>query len=447
MTRYARFVLVLCLASSVALTATSGHHTRTNGSVPALPASVVVRARSPIELPSIERFAAARGFRVLHRAPELSALRFALPRGVSFPAGMSALWRAPAVVYVEPSHGMTASDVPADPLYERQRSYLDPVHAPEAWDIETGRPEVVVAILDTGLDVTHPDLQGRVWTNAREIPGNGIDDDGNECVDDVHGCAFVSTPDEGCRDAAGGDVSDDSGHGTFVAGVIAANADGAGMVGVARGVTVMPVKVLDCGGGGNSIELAQGILYAAKNGARVLNISLGGATDPLIVREAVRIATSEYGALVVAASGNNGGDGVAYPARYPEVLAVGAASIDDPGSRAPFSAAGPEVDVAAIGQGVIGTVPSGMCTLFAVCISGLHAAGDGTSFAAPQVAGLAALLLSRRAGMTPAALIAQIKAAADPVTDPGEWAGAGRVNMLRALELPYRLGVPGAARD
>lgn len=447
MTRYARFALVLCLASSVALTATNGHHTRTNASVPALPASVVVRARSPIELPSIERFAAARGFRVLHRARELSALRFALPRSVSLPRGMSALWGAPGVIYVEPSHNMAASDVPTDPLYARQRSYLDPVHAPEAWDIETGRPEVVVAILDTGMDLTHPDLQGRVWTNAREISGNGIDDDGNECVDDVHGCAFVSTPDEGCRAAAGGDVSDDSGHGTFVSGVIAANADGAGMVGVARGVTVMPVKVLDCGGGGNSIELAQGILYAARNGARVLNISLGGATDPLIVREAVRIATAEYGALVVAASGNNGGDGVAYPARYPEVLAVGAASVEDPDGRAPFSAAGPEVDVVAIGQGVIGTVPSGMCTLFAVCISGLHAAGDGTSFAAPQVAGLAALLLSRRAGMTPEALVAQIKAAADPVPDSDDWAGAGRINMLRALELPYRLGVPGAARD
>lgn len=447
MTRCARFVLILCVASSVALTATRGRMARSHGAPTVAPSSIVVRARSPLAFTAFERFAAARGYRVVSRAPELSALRLALPRGVSLPSGMSTLWGAPGVAYVEPAYAMTRSDVPADPLYERQRPYLDPVRAPEAWDIETGRPEVIVATLDTGMDLTHPDLQGRVWTNAGEVPGNGIDDDGNECVDDVHGCAFVSDPDEGCRTATGGDVGDDSGHGTFVAGVIAANADGAGMVGVARGVTVMPVKVLDCGGGGSSIELAQGILYAAKNGARVLNISLGGATDPLIVREAVRIVTAEYGALVVAASGNDGDEGVAYPARYPEVLAVGAASLDNPDSRAPFSAAGPEIDVVAIGQGVIGTVPSGMCTLFAVCISGLHAAGDGTSFAAPQAAGLAALLLSRRAGLTPAALIAQIKSAADPVPDSDDWAGAGRINMLRALELPYRLGVPGAARE
>jgi subtilisin family serine protease len=306
---------------------------------------------------------------------------------------------------------------------------------------------VIVAILDTGVDVSHPDLQGRIWSNPNEVAGNGVDDDANGCVDDVNGCAFVTFPEPGCRQALGGDVADDIGHGTFVSGIVAANGDDAGMVGVARGATVLPVKVLDCEGSGNSLELAQGIFYAAKNGARILNVSLGGPTDPLIVREAVRVAAEEYGALVVAASGNSGGEGVAYPARYPQALAVGAASVADPGARASFSTAGPEVDVVAIGEGIIGTVPPEMCGIFAECIGGHHAAGDGTSFAAPQVAGLVALLLSRRPSLTPQAIVDHLRATADPVREPGNWAGAGRVNMLETVQPPFRLGVPGTARD
>jgi subtilisin family serine protease len=212
----------------------------------------------------------------------------------------------------------------------------------------------------------------------------------------------------------------------------------------------MPVRVLDCEGSGNSIDLAQGIRYAVANGADVVNISLGGDTDSQIVREAVAEAR-ERGVLIVAASGNSGVTGVAYPARYPTVLAVGAASASDPDRRAPFSTAGPEVDVVAIGEGIVSTVPRSICgSSFFDCIdAGAYAQGDGTSFAVPQVTGLAALMISRVPGMNPDAVIAAIKATARPRPqgDLPDWAGAGLIDMAAALRPRYQLGAPGTTRN
>jgi subtilisin family serine protease len=345
---------------------------------------------------------------------------------------------------------MTAADVPTDPLYDRQRGYLEPVGAPAAWDIQQGRPDVIVAVLDTGVDTTHPDLAGRIWTNTGEVAANGIDDDANGCIDDVHGCAYADIVEPSCTPAINGAIEDDVGHGTFVAGIIGASGNDAGMVGVARNTTLMPVKMLDCEGHGNSLALAQAILYAAKSGARVINISLGGPGDSVIVREAVRIATEDYGALIVAASGNTGEAGVSYPGRYDQVLAVGAASRDDPNKRAPFSSHGAEVDVVAIGEGVVGTVPEFACPEgFLPCLDDGYAQGEGTSFAAPQVAGLAALVFAQRPGLPPQSVHDLIRASADPVPpgDRPDWAGAGRINMLHALAPQFRLGAPGVTKN
>ena len=140
-----------------------------------------------------------------------------------------------------------------------------------------------------------------------------------------------------------------------------------------------------------------------------------------------------------------------YPARYPEVLAVGAESAAHPGQRAPFSGAGPEVDVVAIGEGIIGTVPKGACRTFLTCMPNddTHAIGDGTSFAAPQVTGLVALMLSHNRYLTPDQIINVVEATADPLPggDPPTWAGAGRINMLRALTPQFHLGAPGTTRN
>ncbi|TAK65003.1 MAG: hypothetical protein EPO22_05370 [Dehalococcoidia bacterium] len=457
---YARLAIVAVLATA-ALTPTRPASTSGDGpsgqlalsppGVPLRPPSgIVVRAKSPADLDRVAAYARANGFWVNERAPSLSALRLAAPDGVSVDAAIAQLDAVDGVAYAEPAYTMMRADVPADPLYTREAAYLDIERAPDAWGIETGNASTLVAVLDTGIDLTHPDLQGRIWTNAREIAGNGVDDDGNGCIDDVRGCAFVSDPSPGCTAAHDGAIDDDLGHGTFVTGIIAANANTAGMVGVARGVTILPVKVLDCDGAGDSLAVAQGVLYAAKEGARIVNISLGGPADSAILREAVRIAHDDYGVLVVAASGNTGAVGVAYPARYPNVLAVGAAAGDNPDKRAAFSTTGPEIDVVAIGQDIVGTVPKSSCGVFLPCLAaGPYAVGDGTSFAAPQVTGLVALVLSHTPTLSAASLLGIVKATAHavPAGDRSDWAGAGRIDMLQALERQFRLGAPGVTRN
>ncbi len=411
--------------------------------------SIVVRARRADDLDAVTNLALALGYRVMSRAEQPPAINVARPTGVSIARAITDFSSKPGVLYAEPAYPMRVSDTPTDPLYADE-SYLKVVRAPEAWDIETGEPGIIVGVLDTGLDVGHPDLAGRVWTNVREIPGNGVDDDNNGCVDDVNGCAFVQAPEGNCGAPVSGDVHDDLGHGTFVSGIIAANANGKGMVGVARGVTIMPVKVLDCTGGGFSFSLAQGILYAAQNGAKVLNVSLGGPVDSAYIKEAIRIARVDYGVLLVAATGNDPSS-IQYPARYDTTLAVGATSDTDPTQRAPFSPAGPEVDVVAVGEGIVGTVPRGTCAAFLPCTGddGLYAVGSGTSFAAPQVTGLVALMLSRNPYLGPDQIESVIKNSADPLpagVTPG-WAGAGRINMLRAVKPAFSLGIPGTARN
>jgi subtilisin family serine protease len=415
-----------------------------------VPDSLVVRAGDATSLDAVVRASTSRGFTLMSATPSMFAAHVRGPASMTLPQSVAALSALPGVVYVEPLYELAAADVPNDPLYVRQQPYLEAVSAPAAWDIEQGNPSVIVAVLDTGIDVTHPDLQGRIWTNAAEIAANGVDDDANGCIDDVNGCAYADMVGDACEPAVHGDVVDDIGHGTFVAGIVAANgSNNAGMVGVARNAMVMPVKMLDCRGSGNSLALAQAILYAAQSGARVINVSLGGPGDSIIVREAVRVATDDYGVLIVAATGNTGEAGITYPARYEQVLAVGAASAEEPDRRAEFSSHGPEVDVVAVGEGIVGTVPEGSCDRFRACIDGRYAADDGTSFAAPQVAALAALVVSRRPDLPPRSVHDLIKASADPVP-PGDrpnWAGAGRINMLHALQPQFRLGVPGVTKN
>jgi len=413
------------------------------------PDTIVVRARSVGDLPLVADLTAALGYSVLQQVEEPPALLVKLPPGVTLPQGVTGYTTKDGVLYAEPAYPFASTDLPPDPLFaSHQQPYLARMGAPQAWDIVTGSPGVIVAVLDTGLDVSHPDLRERVWRNPVDVP-NGADDDGDGCVDDVHGCAFLYTPSEGCAEASGGDIADDLGHGTFVAGIIGASGNGSGMVGVARGVTILPVKILDCKGSGNTFSLAQGILYAVQRGARVLNVSLGGPVDSAYVREAIRIARVDYGALLVAATGNSGGD-VSYPAKYAEVLAVAATDAGG-NARAPYSNSGPEVDVAAIGEGIIGTVRAEGCPSFITCLEGSPGYGSagGTSFAAPLVSGLAALVLSRNPFLSPDAVAGVIRSTADPLPagDRVGWAGGGRINMQRALLLPFRLGAPGSTRN
>ena len=337
---------------------------------------------------------------------------------------------------------------PNDPLYQSQADYLQAIDAPAAWDIQTGDPNVIVAVLDSGVDIAHPDLSANIWTNANAGPN-----DGNNCGNDLNGCNFVDGQDvdPSCQgastaEAPNPDVTPDFWHGTFVAGEIGAQGDNQiGVTGVDWNISLMVVRVGDCTGP-DPDSVAQGILYAARNGARVINMSFGlsPGSDNVChepspaVAAAVQQAHDVYGAVLVAPTGNEAAPNafhgcVEYPAAYPQVIAVGASEPD--GSRAPFSQYGPEVAVAAPGVGIISTVtpPAGQDQ----DPSALYRLANGTSFAAPLVAGEAALLISQNHLLSADQVRSLIEAGANPVDagDTPNWAGAGIVDLAASLRL------------
>ncbi|MBW4470161.1 MAG: S8 family serine peptidase [Stenomitos rutilans HA7619-LM2] len=258
---------------------------------------------------------------------------------------------------------------------------LNQVNAPTAWAQGYTGQGIVVAVVDTGVDITHPDLKDNIWTNAKEISGNGIDDDKNGFVDDINGWDFVD------RDNTPLDLT---GHGTHVAGTIAAARNDIGVTGVAYNAKIMPVRVIGSDGG-SDLNIAAGIRYAAENGANVINLSLGGSASTAIA-DAVQYA-SQKGALVVMASGNDGGNQPVSPANLATQwgLAVGATDINQ--QVATFSdraGAIPLHYVVAPGVNVVSTTPNNTYQSY-----------SGTSMAAPHVSGVAALVLNANPKLTP----------------------------------------------
>ncbi len=259
----------------------------------------------------------------------------------------------------------------------------------KAWDYldEKGYMEnlsnVVVAVIDTGVDYTHPDLANSMWVNANEIPGNGVDDDGNGYVDDVYGVSTVGNIFD-----SNGDPMDDNGHGTHVAGIIAANGE---MAGVACGAKIMAIKAGQASGIFHDSDIIEAINYAVMMGADVINMSFGGYGRSAMVEDALAMAYSK--AVLVAAAGNEGADlnmaGPVYPAAYNFVLGVMA--LDTSGSMtASYSNTdavrrnSKEYEVAALGTSMYSTLPNGE-----------YATWSGTSMATPYVSAIAALLRSK----------------------------------------------------
>ena len=261
---------------------------------------------------------------------------------------------------------------------------LNMINAPEAWSAGFTGAGVVVAVIDTGVDFNHPEFASRIWSNAGEIAGNGLDDDGNGYIDDIRGWDFVdydNTPLDG------------NGHGTHVAGTIAGANDGVGVTGVAFDATIMAVRVLDNAGSGFLSSVVSGIYYAANNGADVINLSLGSTSGTSSLDTAVKYAQS-LGVVVVMAAGNNGGVSPIYPAAYADEWGIAAGAVDSSGRLTGYSNRSGETVldyVVAPGSSIYSSVPGGG-----------YSWASGTSMATPHVAGVAALVKSANPALTAA---------------------------------------------
>jgi len=263
---------------------------------------------------------------------------------------------------------------------------LDVINAPEVWNQNITGNGIVVAVVDSGVDYTHPDLDGNIWRNADEIAGNGIDDDRNGYIDDIRGWDFVAS-DNNPMDL------DPNGHGTNIAGAIAAERNNFGITGVAPNAKIMPVRVLPAFGSGSVNNIAAGIRYAADNGANVINISLGNEFVPSdVVNNAIQYANNK-GSVVVIAAGNLGDIQPAYPARNADSLGIAVGSIDVRGRMADSSnrAGSRPLDyLVAPGVEIVSTT-----------VDDDYELRSGTSFATPHVAGVAALVLNANPTLTP----------------------------------------------
>jgi len=376
--------------------------------------------------------------RLLAALPELNVSLLQVPPGKE-QAVASSLRSDARVHYVSLNHRVTAlegpdsaaanqvalAEEPNDPAWSQQWSFPI-VRAPEAWNI-THSAGILIAMVDSGVNLQHPDLQNVLWTNPREIPGNGRDDDGNGKVDDVHGWHFHHQWNGSTWEPYENPiVQDDLGHGTHVAGIAAAETGNhIGVAGLSWGGRVMAVKVLDQDGRGWAYDVAQGIVYAANNGARIINLSLGDPNVNPLYQDAVNFAYAR-GALLVAAAGNYDTP-VYYPAACSHVMAVAATGYQD--ERLDFSNRGPEMDIAAPGYNVYSTWIEPY----------LYWTMRGTSQATPHIAGAAALLWTWRPDWTNDQIEQRLESTADDVNrsaHPGWdiYLGWGRLNVFRALQ-------------
>jgi len=421
----------------------------------AVPGEILVKFKEPVTMAAQAQMEDTLGFQELGGIEELGVVRVGIEPRVA-PEEAARLYEArPEVEYAEPNYILRSDGVPSDPLFVgRQQWYYDLIQAPQAWDVESGEPSIAVAVLDTGVDIGHPDLKDAIWTNGDEVAGNKQDDDGNGCADDLHGCSFAPNITSSCHyeSTPNSEIEDDDGHGTFVAGVIAARANNQiGVSGTAPGVTIMPVKVLDCVGAGTAQSAADGVLYAARSGARVLNISFGGYQESETLQDAIEQAHDVYGAVIVSSAGNTASAQVAFPARLDKVIAVSASEHKRPDAKAIFSNWGPGVDVSAPGVDIVSTVPQKFCDDLWTCIGNQpYAAASGTSFSAALVSGAAALALSHSPTLSPEQVREYlVRSAVDlPNSGFGDWDGAGRVQIAPALQSTvYRVGVSGVVKN
>ena len=334
--------------------------------------------------------------------------------------------RHPAIEAVEMNrlNQPCAGPVPNDPNYAEQWN-LSVLNMPQAWDIEQGKPQVTVAVVDSGIATQHPEFRSQLWENVGEIPRNGIDDDGNGYVDDRNGWDFSDAPTlpgSGDWTVRDNDPKDETGHGTHVSGIIAATANnGLGIAGIAPHCRLMPLRAGFKYGGGAYLQnddLAAAIVYAADNGAQVINMSWGDTVRAFIIEDAIEYAYHR-GCVLVGAAGNSAAAGSYYPAALKSVISV--AGLGQENQLYDSSNFGATIDIAAPGEEILSTA-----------LNAEYRKRDGTSMAAAHVSGVAALVLSANPHTTNIEIQEKLIATAKPLFVT-ELVGAGSLDAHAAL--------------
>ncbi len=359
-------------------------------------------------------------------------------KDADIPSVVAEYQRDPNVVYAEPNYiYRTFETIPNDPDFDQQWA-LEKIQAPAAWDIETGSLDVVIAIIDTGVDWDHPDLAANIWINPGEdLNGNGVvdpeefngvDDDGNGYVDDIRGYDFVSISsdsvypgeDPGPPD---NDPMDFDGHGTFCAGIAGAVTDNSiGVAGTAWNCKIMTVRAgykgISGGGYLSVSDTSAGIHYAALNGANIISMSFGSPFPSDTEQDVIEFAQS-LGCLCVGAAGNEGEISKTYPSAYEDVIAVGATDTND--QKVGFSNFGIWVDVSAPGVSIYSTY-----------VDNSYASFSGTSASAPIVAGVAGLIWSLHPNYCNTEVRDIIVSTIEPINSE-RYIGSGRTNAYKAV--------------
>ncbi len=339
---------------------------------------------------------------------------------------MAILANNPNVEYVEPNYIISinkAVTAPTDSAFKKQWGLLNSnskgdINALKAWDLTRGSKDIKIAVIDTGVDYTHPDLKDQIDINMDEKNGTaGVDDDGNGYVDDIYGYNFS---------AKTANPMDGHGHGTHCAGVIGAAHNGSGIVGVMANVKIIPIKFLSDEGSGETIDAISAIDYAIKRGANVMSNSWGGGEEEQSLKDAIT-AANDAGITFVAAAGNeyaNNDSTGSFPANYDVSNVISVGSYASSGGKSSFSNYGiKSVHVFAPGSNIYSTVNRGG-----------YQSMSGTSMATPHVAGIVGLMLAHEPNLTPADIRERlIRTSVQTSQLKGYSQSNGRVDAYRAL--------------
>ena len=387
-----------------------------NPSLPTVPGEIVVRYKPGVALQSRQQTLSQLKLSVLSviGRPEMGLELVKVQAGIATESALDALRHHPSVLWAEPNFvetlmpepagqpqpsALRAPEGPNDEMFKDQYAHRVS-NSLAGWKITQGSDKVTIAVVDTGVDLKHPDLA------AKLVPGRDIVDGDDE-------------PNDGHY------------HGTHCAGIAAAIANnGIGVAGFAPNVRIMPVRVLDNGGSGTSADVANGMIWAADHGAQVISMSLGGSSNPAVKEEAVKYALSKD-VVLVAAMGNRGDNSQIFPAAQPGVVAVGAT--DNADRRASFSQYGKWISVSAPGVNILSTFPTN-----GPAGKKNYGSISGTSMATPAVAGVVALIRSQFPDMNREQVRAQLEQGTDDLGDKGydDYYGHGRINVAKALTPP-----------